>query len=282
MGGGGAGLYEKSYPGVPGITNESIPVDENYTFSKIINVSENADTGRYVIWVSVPGMDGCYGAWNGPNNASGIINHIIDDYCDGDVSELRSKTQDQILDILNDATIYTAGSDDLACIMELSVGCPGYNFYKKIKVDSDADTGNYMIIVLSPGRDGVYGNSSYKYIDSILDLDGEGPELGAIDVSNKTQEEIVVIIEDDIVFAAGSDDLMWRGYLTVNLTKTVYVDDDFEDDPANHRWDTIQDGINDANDGDTVFVYAGDYNENVIFKKSPFGCKSIVSYGCYG
>ncbi|MCK4734253.1 MAG: DUF3821 domain-containing protein, partial [Methanophagales archaeon] len=38
-GGDGVGLYEKSYPGVPGITNESIPV-ENNSFSKTINVSD--------------------------------------------------------------------------------------------------------------------------------------------------------------------------------------------------------------------------------------------------
>jgi len=60
-GGCGVGLYEKRYPDVPGITNESVPVDENYTFSKTINVSEYADIGEYVIWVSVPGRDGCYG-----------------------------------------------------------------------------------------------------------------------------------------------------------------------------------------------------------------------------
>jgi len=90
----------------------------------------------------------------------------------------------------------------------------GDNFYKKIKVDRDADIGNYVILVLSPDRDKIYGNSSYSYIDSILDLDGEGPELGVVDVSNKTQEEIVAIIED-IIFAAGSDDFMWTGNIVV-------------------------------------------------------------------
>ena len=91
-----------------------------------------------------------------------------------------------------------------------------YNFYKRIKVDSSADTGNYTILVLSPGIDGVYGDSSYKYIDSILDLDGAGPELGAMDVSNKTKGEIVRIIEDATVNAAGSDDLIWMGNITVS------------------------------------------------------------------
>lgn len=170
---------------------------ENNSFSKIINVSEHADAGKYVIWVSVPGRDGYYGDGYG-DNASDIINHIIDDYCGGDVSELRSKTQEQILDMLKDATINMAGSDDLACIKELTVGHLSYNydFYKRIKVDTSADTGNYTILVLSPGRDSVYGISPYKYIDNILDLDGAGPEPGVIDVSNKTQHEIVSIVKD--------------------------------------------------------------------------------------
>jgi len=176
-GGDGVGLYEKSYLGVPGITNESIPV-ENNSFSKTINVSDCvtptptpgrggggggdgggggvpcdsdgdgiSDTdemlagtdpndpcnpnsecaaclamrGAYIIWVSVPGRDGEYGAWSTAENASELIKHIIDDYCSGNVSELRSKTREQILAILQDATIDRAGSDDVACVMELNV-----------------------------------------------------------------------------------------------------------------------------------------------------------------
>ena len=89
-------------------------------------------------------------------------------------------------------------------------------------MDSSADTENYTILVLSPGIDGVYGNSSYKYIDSILDLDGAGPELGAIDVSNKTQEEIVSVIKNVTINRAGSDDLIWMGNITVS--NKSYID----------------------------------------------------------
>ena len=88
------------------------------------------------------------------------------------------------------------------------------NYYKKLKVDSDADNGNYTVIVLNPGKDKAYGDSEYTYIDSILDLDGEGPEPGVIDVSNKTQEQIAAIISD-IIYASCSDDFMWIGNIVV-------------------------------------------------------------------
>ena len=89
-----------------------------------------------------------------------------------------------------------------------------YNYYKKLKVDSDADNGNYTIIVLNPGKDKAYGDSVYSYIDSILDLDGEGPEPGVIDVSTRTQDEIATIIRD-IIYATSSDDFMWIGNIVV-------------------------------------------------------------------
>ena len=49
--------------------------------------------------------------------------------------------------------------------------------------------------------------------------------------------------------------------------KTIYVDDDFVDDPPNHKWNTIQEGINDTNSGDTIIVSDGTYNENVDVDK---------------
>jgi len=55
--------------------------------------------------------------------------------------------------------------------------------------------------------------------------------------------------------------------VTVSGGKIIYVDDDFIDDPPNHKWDTIQEGINDTEDGDTVLVYDGTYEENVKVDK---------------
>ena len=56
--------------------------------------------------------------------------------------------------------------------------------------------------------------------------------------------------------------------ITIGGVKTIYVDDDFTDDPGNHRWDTIQEGIHDAEDGDTVLVYNGTYTETVTLNKT--------------
>lgn len=50
--------------------------------------------------------------------------------------------------------------------------------------------------------------------------------------------------------------------------KTIYVDDDFVDDPPNHKWNTIQEGVNDASNDDTIIVRDGIYRENVdVYKR---------------
>jgi parallel beta-helix repeat protein len=51
-------------------------------------------------------------------------------------------------------------------------------------------------------------------------------------------------------------------------TKTIYVDDDFIDDPENHKWNTIKEGITDARAGDTIYVFQGIYPEKVILDKT--------------
>ena len=61
-------------------------------------------------------------------------------------------------------------------------------------------------------------------------------------------------------------------------TKTIYVDDDNTEGPwdgtQEHPYQWIQDGINAAQDGDTIVVYSGCYYENVVIKKSIHLCGS--------
>ncbi len=50
--------------------------------------------------------------------------------------------------------------------------------------------------------------------------------------------------------------------------KTIYVSKNFTDDPVNHRWNSIQEGIDDAASvGDMILVYSGMYYENVNVSK---------------
>jgi parallel beta-helix repeat protein len=47
------------------------------------------------------------------------------------------------------------------------------------------------------------------------------------------------------------------------VVSDVWVDDDFTDDPGSHKWDTIQEGVNDSGGGKLVYVFNGTYPENV-------------------
>ncbi|MEM2935543.1 MAG: hypothetical protein QXF32_04180, partial [Candidatus Thermoplasmatota archaeon] len=49
--------------------------------------------------------------------------------------------------------------------------------------------------------------------------------------------------------------------------KIIFVDDDFTDDPSNHKWNSIEKAIDDANDGDTIFVFNGNYSKNIFVNK---------------
>ena len=72
---------------------------------------------------------------------------------------------------------------------------------------------------------------------------------------------ILTVTDDDGAVDTETKDI------TVSGAKTIYVDDDFTDDPANHKWNTIQEGITDATDGDTVLVYNGTYTETVVLNR---------------
>ena len=47
----------------------------------------------------------------------------------------------------------------------------------------------------------------------------------------------------------------------------IFVDDDFTNEPSNHKWNSIQLAINDAQDGDIIYIFEGNYVENIFVNK---------------
>ena len=76
---------------------------------------------------------------------------------------------------------------------------------------------------------------------------------------NKNKSKIVSSIFTLILI------LMFFSNITssISVNRTIYVDDDGDAD-----YNKIQDAINVANDGDTIFVYKGVYKENLYVDKS--------------
>jgi len=77
----------------------------------------------------------------------------------------------------------------------------------------------------------------------------------------------VKVVAHDAAGNTGSD-TSDANFVIYSPPKTIYVDDDFTDDPQNHTWDTIQEGLSDANNGDTIYVYNGTYYGVVNIAKS--------------
>jgi len=83
----------------------------------------------------------------------------------------------------------------------------GNSFEKDIRIPEDADIGNYVVDVLSPGTDGVYGTTTHgegELMDAVLDEHG----IGVGDLEAKSRDEFLKIIEDATVNKSGSDDVM--------------------------------------------------------------------------
>ena len=85
-------------------------------------------------------------------------------------------------------------------------------------------------------------------------------------VFNATLPEETIDTKDDYIVA--SDGKFTTKGKILKPSVTIYVDDGFEDNPANHTWNTIYKGISDAEDGDTVIVYNGTYDEDIVTNKS--------------
>ena len=68
----------------------------------------------------------------------------------------------------------------------------------------------------------------------------------------------LTVRDDDGATATATQEMIIAGALT---------DDNFVDDGRNHKWDTIQESINDVQDGDIVYTYNGDYSESIVVNK---------------
>ncbi|MBL7118271.1 MAG: hypothetical protein ISS94_05770, partial [Candidatus Syntrophoarchaeum sp.] len=78
-------------------------------------------------------------------------------------------------------------------------------FSKRVTVGANVDNGSYLVVALSKGSDDKYG----------LNHDNLTAALAGYTLTAKTQEQILIIIEDATFGAAGSDDLYWVGYINV-------------------------------------------------------------------
>jgi len=95
------------------------------------------------------------------------------------------------------------------------------SFYKKISVCDDVDNGRYLVMVLSPGSDGVWGMYRYPRLYNPNDIRDPDTALGEYTLDTRTQAEMLEILADMIAL---SDDLIWVDYVTVGEQETLTLD----------------------------------------------------------
>ena len=83
-------------------------------------------------------------------------------------------------------------------------------FSTKISVGPEVETGSYLVVVLSPGRDTVYSGfaGDVDVSNFVEELEDQSGPLGY------NQDQFLAKIEDAIS-ATGADDLMWTDYIDV-------------------------------------------------------------------
>jgi hypothetical protein len=94
---------------------------------------------------------------------------------------------------------------------------------EKIAVGKDVDTGTYLIAALNYGRDGVWGKSQSSNLLEAVSNDYATP-LGM-----KTTDQLLAILKDKTINAAGSDDLL--GVATISVEQGSVTVDELEDVP---------------------------------------------------
>jgi hypothetical protein len=94
---------------------------------------------------------------------------------------------------------------------------------EKIAVGKEVDTGTYLIAVLTYGRDGIWGRSQSDDLLAVISNNYATP-LGM-----KTTDQLLDILKDKTINAAGSDDLM--GIATISVEQGSVTVDELEDIP---------------------------------------------------
>ena len=100
-----------------------------------------------------------------------------------------------------------------------SVSTTDDTFSKKMTVQEDATAGYHDIYVLCSGMDGVWGMTGEDDLEAALNERYGIPSLTMGIINTKTQAEIGDILED-LIYSAGSDDLMVKDKLKV---ETAFV-----------------------------------------------------------
>ena len=90
----------------------------------------------------------------------------------------------------------------------VSVSAIDYTFEHKVDVHEDADGGEYLIVVLCPGKDDKFEKDKVTVGDFVTD---SLVRRYGINTSSKTQDQLLDIIKDATVDTVGSDDLIWVG-----------------------------------------------------------------------
>jgi len=147
-GGSGRGINPGSVPAVPGITHDCSAVSGiDYSYLKELYVDEDADTGKYAVVEVSPGRNGVYDEINDDHLFGAEFEAAY-----GPLEDIGSKTRDQILAIIQDATIDAAGSDDLMVVGYIKVETPMVS----LNPITGVDAGEPLVVTGTSNREDGY------------------------------------------------------------------------------------------------------------------------------
>jgi len=98
-----------------GIYFTKAAVLSNFSYSKVIEVGTDVDIGNYLVVVLSPGRDAIYNGFAESTQVGNFESHLALEY------NLTGKTQQQVCEILTDATVESPGSDDLLTALYVTV-----------------------------------------------------------------------------------------------------------------------------------------------------------------